>query len=120
MITGDLSFFYDSNALWNKYIPNDFRIIVINNQGGSIFRILPGDKSDTHFETFFETPHDLSVKYICDMYGLEFSQATDLECLTKEMKLFFEKSDRPKLIEIKTPRLENDKVLLNYFHFLKK
>jgi len=38
-ITGDLSFFYDSNALWNNYIPKDFRIIIVNNQGGGIFRI---------------------------------------------------------------------------------
>ena len=41
-ITGDLSFFYDSNALWNNYIPSSFRIIIINNRGGGIFRILPG------------------------------------------------------------------------------
>ena len=38
-VTGDLSFFYDSNALWNNYIPKNFRIIVINNEGGGIFRI---------------------------------------------------------------------------------
>ncbi|MEC8830253.1 MAG: 2-succinyl-5-enolpyruvyl-6-hydroxy-3-cyclohexene-1-carboxylic-acid synthase, partial [Bacteroidota bacterium] len=41
LITGDLSFFYDSNGLWNNYVPNDFKIIVINNDGGGIFRILP-------------------------------------------------------------------------------
>lgn len=44
-VTGDLSFFYDSNALWNRYTPSDFRIIIINNAGGGIFRILPGPKN---------------------------------------------------------------------------
>src|SRR5699024_8935977 len=34
LVTGDLSFFYDSNALWNANTPNDFRIIVVNNSGG--------------------------------------------------------------------------------------
>ena len=52
-ITGDLSFFYDSNALWNNYIPNNFRIIVINNKGGGIFRILPGHKNTDNFDQFF-------------------------------------------------------------------
>ena len=42
-----LSFFYDSNGLWNNYVPKNFKIIVINNDGGGIFRILPGnDNSD--------------------------------------------------------------------------
>ena len=44
-ITGDISFFYDSNGLWNSNIPNNFRIILINNSGGGIFKIIPGPKS---------------------------------------------------------------------------
>jgi 2-succinyl-5-enolpyruvyl-6-hydroxy-3-cyclohexene-1-carboxylate synthase len=40
-ITGDISFLYDSNALWNAYMPKNFKIILINNGGGGIFRILP-------------------------------------------------------------------------------
>ncbi len=119
LITGDLSFFYDSNALWNKYIPNNFRIILINNQGGGIFRILPGDKSDKHFETFFETPHQLTAEHLCKMYALEYEQTDNLNDLRNKLATFFDNSDRPKLLEIHTPRLENDKVLLNYFLFLK-
>ncbi|MAJ31655.1 MAG: 2-succinyl-5-enolpyruvyl-6-hydroxy-3-cyclohexene-1-carboxylic-acid synthase, partial [Flavobacteriaceae bacterium] len=42
LITGDLSFFYDINALWSNYIKSNFRIILLNNKGGGIFRILPG------------------------------------------------------------------------------
>src|SRR5690606_8749586 len=42
LICGDLSFIYDSNGLWNNYIPKNFRIIILNNSGGGIFRILPG------------------------------------------------------------------------------
>src|SRR5690606_34360456 len=59
LITGDLGFFYDSNALWNNYIKNDFRIIVVNNRGGGIFRILPGNKDSKNFDTYFETIHNL-------------------------------------------------------------
>ncbi|TFG72298.1 MAG: 2-succinyl-5-enolpyruvyl-6-hydroxy-3-cyclohexene-1-carboxylic-acid synthase, partial [Flavobacteriales bacterium] len=65
LITGDLSFFYDSNALWNSYIRPDFRIILINNGGGGIFRILPGKEDTEKFETFFETTHHLNASQLC-------------------------------------------------------
>jgi 2-succinyl-5-enolpyruvyl-6-hydroxy-3-cyclohexene-1-carboxylate synthase len=42
---------YDSNALWNNYIPKNFKIILINNGGGGIFRILPGHKETPVFNT---------------------------------------------------------------------
>jgi len=64
-ITGDLSFFYDSNALWSNYIPDNFRIIVVNNGGGGIFRILPGNKNTKNFDTYFETKHSLTAKQLC-------------------------------------------------------
>lgn len=119
-ITGDLSFFYDSNALWNKYIPQDFRIILLNNQGGGIFRILPGDKTDPNFEYFFETPHKLTAEHFCEMYNINYQLATNITDLQRKISDFYEKSDMPKLLEVHTPRKINDKVLLKYFEVLKK
>ena len=119
-ITGDLSFFYDSNALWNKYIPQNFRVILLNNQGGGIFRILPGDKTDSNFEYFFETPHKLTAEHFCKMYNINYQSATNLTDLQRKIGEFYEKSDVPKLLEVHTPRKINDKVLLKYFEFIKK
>ena len=119
LICGDLSFIYDSNALWNNHIPSSFRIIVINNSGGGIFRILPGNKNTENFETYFETVHDLNAKPLCDMYGLDYSLVKDSETLETELATFFETSERPKLLEIFTPRLLNDEVLLEYFSFMR-
>ena len=119
-ITGDLSFFYDSNALWNKYIPQNFRVILLNNQGGGIFRILPGDKTDSNFEYFFETPHKLTAEHFCKMYNINYQSATNLTDLQRKIGDFYEKSDVPKLLEVHTPRKINDKVLLKYFEFIKK
>ena len=83
-ITGDLSFLYDSNGLWNNYMPNNFRIIVVNNQGGGIFRILPGQKNTENFDTFFETKHDLNAKHLSKMYGIEYvSVKTDQQLKNK-------------------------------------
>jgi 2-succinyl-5-enolpyruvyl-6-hydroxy-3-cyclohexene-1-carboxylate synthase len=114
-ITGDLSFLYDSNALWNNYIPSNFKIIVINNGGGGIFRILPGDKNTDNFNTFFETKHHLNARHLCEMYHLDYYDAHNEDDLEKELELFFNSSENPKLLEVFTPSKINDQILLKYF-----
>ncbi len=118
-LSGDLSFFYDSNALWNNYIPKNFKIIVINNSGGGIFRILPGEKDSKLFDTFFETKHNLSAKQLSEMFGFSYSKIDSEKRLKEDLAKFFsEKSEAPKLLEIFTPSEINDEVLLNYFKFI--
>lgn len=117
-ITGDISFFYDSNALWNNYIPANFRIIVINNGGGGIFKILPGPQK-TNASDYFETPHNLTAENLCEMYGLIYKKAIDGEGLLKQLDTFFDESDQPKVLEIFTPNNFNDKVLKSYFKAIK-
>ena len=118
LISGDLSFFYDSNALWNNYIKNDFRIILINNAGGGIFRILPGFDGSDRFATFFETEHHLTAKNICAQFGIGYQSATDRNSLKEALFGFFEIGKRPKLIEVFTPRELNNEILLGYFDFI--
>ena len=118
LITGDLSFFYDSNALWNEYIPKDFRIIMINNSGGGIFKIIPGPKSSNALK-YFETPHCLTAEHLCKMYGFEYRTAQNLNTLEKEVACFYEDSGHPKLLEIFTPSDQNDLVLKEYINSLK-
>ncbi|HEA31314.1 MAG TPA: 2-succinyl-5-enolpyruvyl-6-hydroxy-3-cyclohexene-1-carboxylic-acid synthase [Leeuwenhoekiella sp.] len=119
LISGDLSFFYDSNALWNRYIPKNFKIIVINNGGGGIFRILPGNKDTEEFTNFFETPHELSARHLAEMYNFNYYRATDSVILKEKLELFYSKNDKPSLLEISTPRMINDQVLLHYFEFIR-
>ena len=116
-ITGDLSFFYDGNGLWNSNIPKSFRIIIINNSGGGIFRIIPGPK-DTNAAKYFETPHCLTAEYLCKMHQLEYQKAYSTETVTKELSRFFETSEKPKILEIFTPSAENDLVLKDYFKYI--
>lgn len=115
-ITGDLSFFYDSNALWNNYIPETFRIIVINNEGGGIFRILPGHKNTTNFDTYFETKHQLTAKHLCHMFGFEYHEASNEDTLNVQLETFYKPSTQPKLLEVFTPSRLNDTILLEYFN----
>ena len=117
-ITGDISFFYDSNALWNNYIPQNFRIIVINNGGGGIFRFIPGPK-ETEALDYFETPHELRAEQLCVMHDIYYLQVDNEQSLIGAMDSFFKQSDKPKLLEVVTPRRENDQVLKAYFKALK-
>ncbi len=113
-ITGDISFFYDSNALWNKNIKKDFRIILINNSGGGIFRFIPGPQS-TNALDYFETPHQLNASNLCKMFGLDYFLATNEKELNEQLKTFYYVSDLPKLLEIFTPPENNAEVLKGYF-----
>ena len=117
-ISGDLSFFYDSNALWNNYIPKNFRVIVINNNGGGIFRFIPGPKTTNALE-YFETSHDLTAKKLCEMYQLEYQSVSETEQLTTALNDFYQESRKPKVLEIFTNKEVNEKVLKEYFNFLK-
>lgn len=119
LICGDLSFFYDSNGLWNNYIPKNFRIIVLNNSGGGIFRILPGNKHSENFDTYFETVHNLNSRSLCEMYNVRYASATNSEEIKSGLGDFYSASEVPKLMEIFTPRKINDEVLLEYFKFMK-
>jgi len=119
LITGDLSFLYDSNGLWNANIPNNFRIIVINNSGGGIFRILPGAKNTTNFETYFETTHQLSAEHLSKMYGFEYAAVKDESSLKTKLNDFYAISVSPKILEIFTPRTVNDLHLIDYFKHLR-
>lgn len=117
LITGDLSFFYDSNALWNNYIPKNFRIILVNNSGGGIFRILPGNKNSENFNTYFETIHSHTAKQLAEMYHFEYETAFDEETVTKALSTFYQESEKPKILEVFTPRVDNDVTLIDYFKF---
>jgi 2-succinyl-5-enolpyruvyl-6-hydroxy-3-cyclohexene-1-carboxylate synthase len=117
-ITGDISFFYDSNALWNNYIPTSFRIILINNKGGGIFKFIPGPSS-TNVLHYFDTPHNLTAEQLCKMFNFEYKVASTEKEVQDNLVTFYHKSTKPKLLEIQTPTEVNDKMLKAYFKNLK-
>jgi 2-succinyl-5-enolpyruvyl-6-hydroxy-3-cyclohexene-1-carboxylate synthase len=115
LIAGDIGFLYDSNALWNEYTPKNFKIILINNGGGGIFRILPGHEETPVFNKFFETSHCLTAEQLATMYGFEYSIASDESSLENGLTALYTQNDKPGILEIFTPTLENSKILLQYF-----
>ncbi|WP_158960875.1 2-succinyl-5-enolpyruvyl-6-hydroxy-3-cyclohexene-1-carboxylic-acid synthase [Myroides fluvii] len=118
LLTGDISFFYDSNALWNAYVPKNFKIVLINNGGGGIFRTLPGHQENEVFNTYFETTHQHRAQHLAAMYDWAYFQADTKETLTSQAQAFFTLSNRPAILEVNTPTFLNDEVFKKYYRNL--
>ncbi len=120
LISGDLSFHYDSNAFWNNYLSSELKVIVINNGGGGIFRIIDGSKDTEHLEQFFETSHSSkSIKGIADLYSLNYFCAANNDELNEALPLFFNQS-HVSVLEIFTPKEDNPKALDAFFQHTQK
>ncbi|ASB49823.1 2-succinyl-5-enolpyruvyl-6-hydroxy-3-cyclohexene-1-carboxylic-acid synthase [Alkalitalea saponilacus] len=119
LITGDLSFLYDSNGLWHKYLPESFRIIIVNNGGGGIFRFIHGPTDTEELEEFFETKHSHNCEGIARTFGLDYHSCKNADEVTEQLKTFFNPSNKPAVMEVFTPNVESGKLLKQYFKFLK-
>lgn len=113
LVTGDLSFFYDSNALWNKYIPSDFRIILINNGGGDIFKIIPGPSETGVLNEFFFTPHQLNPLHLANLYHFKYLEANDLDELQQQLNSLWQ-GNKPKILAVNTYNQDNSGILKEF------
>jgi 2-succinyl-5-enolpyruvyl-6-hydroxy-3-cyclohexene-1-carboxylate synthase len=77
LVTGDLAYYHDMNGLLALGRCNvDATVVLVNNDGGGIFHMLPIEDHPT-FEDQFRTPHGLDFEPTEALYALEFEQATD-------------------------------------------
>ena len=119
-IVGDISFFYDSNALFNNYLSPNFRIIVINNSGGNIFRLIDVPAKVNAFEKFFEMRHNLTAKYLAAMYDIPYYFCETEGSLNEILPDFYKPHNgKPAILEIKTNGELSAKIYKEYFSFLK-
>ncbi|SFB78687.1 2-succinyl-5-enolpyruvyl-6-hydroxy-3-cyclohexene-1-carboxylate synthase [Kaistella jeonii] len=119
LVTGDLSFFYDINGLWNNYIPPYTRIIVFNNGGGDIFKIIPGPSSTNALDEFILTKHHKNAEYLAKHFGFAYTKVEDEDTLSRVLDNFFKPDAKAKILEIDTSAIENADVLKGYFEFIK-
>ncbi len=116
MVTGDISFFYDSNALWSRYLEENLRIVLINNSGGGIFRIIEGSRKSEQLQNYFEAHHDTSAEHLCRAFSVAYSQVDQSSNLESELIRLLDSSTKgPALLEVKTPWEQNASVLDSFF-----
>jgi len=89
IIIGELSFFYDSNAMWNHHFPDNIRIIVVNNGGGNIFRLIGGPRLSPALNEHFVAQHNLKAEGLAKAYGINYLKATDQMELSNALNTIF-------------------------------
>ncbi len=89
VIVGDLSFFYDSNALWNNFIDDNLRIIVVNNGGGNIFGFLEQLERSAAFQDHFQASHQMEAKSFAKTFGLNYLAASSSAELKERLLQFY-------------------------------
>ena len=117
-LTGDLSFIYDSNGLWNNYICDNFKIIVMNNNGGNIFRFIGNPTLMASCEKFFTTPHKVKIKSLVEAYGMKYMACNKDEELEDSMVNLF-KAKQATILEIFTDADLNTENYKGYFKNIK-
>lgn len=119
LITGDVSFMYDSNALWNAEFPENLKIVVINNGGGGIFRIINGPSTTSELEPFFETQHPVKIQALAEAHDIPYIGCSGESELTESVSKLAASKGKT-ILEIKTPKTLNDGVLKGYFAHIRK
>ena len=80
LVLGDLAYYHDMNGLLAlSRCGVDATIVLVNNDGGGIFRMLPIADFEPPFTEQFRTPHGLDFAPTADLYGFEFVRADDRE-----------------------------------------
>jgi len=113
-ITGDLSFFYDSNAFWNKHLPKNLKVVLINNEGGGIFRFINGPSEIEELEEFFEAKHKTNAKKLVENFGVDYFESSTLLDLKNNWEKFLN-YENCAVFEIFTDGKYSAEVLKNYF-----
>lgn len=119
---GDLSFFYDMNALWNGNLHNNLRILLLNNGGGEIFQALPGFKMNERTHRYVTASHQTSAEGWATERGFSYSAVHNAEELAAAMSAFTQTeqpSEHPLFMEVFTDKAEDVRLLKEYYHQLK-
>jgi len=120
LIAGDLAFFYDRNALWHSHVPANLRIILLNNHGGGIFRLIDGPRQQPELEEYFETKQALNAKNTANDFKLAYFSISDLPDLSKVLSEFFSKETGKAILEIETEPKMNEEVFASFKNHFNK
>lgn len=117
LISGDMSWLYDSGVSTLGRIPGRMKCVVIDNSGGGIFRFIKSTSSISPdiLETYFCAPSDYSVADIAEAYGYETFEADDMPSLEEGVKWLDSDSDLPGILVVHTPPEVSADVLKGYF-----
>ena len=103
LLTGDLALLHDTNGfLLRSHFRGHLTIILINNNGGGIFEMLPISAFEPPFEEYFATPQNVNFASLCAAYGIEHHGVRNWQDLQNKLSVLPERGIR--VLEIQTDR----------------
>jgi 2-succinyl-5-enolpyruvyl-6-hydroxy-3-cyclohexene-1-carboxylate synthase len=113
LITGDIAFYYDINALWQNRLPENLRIVLLNNSGGGIFRNIDGPAGLPELDPFITTPHQFRANHVAEHFGLRYSAVSGANELEQHLPAFLEGPGMA-ILEIITDPDNNSNIFKQY------
>ncbi|MFD2785553.1 2-succinyl-5-enolpyruvyl-6-hydroxy-3-cyclohexene-1-carboxylic-acid synthase [Hymenobacter rubripertinctus] len=107
LLTGDVAFFYDRNAFWHNYPTPNLRVVLFNNHGGGIFRLIDGPRQQPELEEFFETRQTLTAENTARDFGLRYFPVSTFAELDAALPVFFAMEGGAAILEIFTDSQTN-------------
>ncbi|AKD05117.1 2-succinyl-5-enolpyruvyl-6-hydroxy-3-cyclohexene-1-carboxylic-acid synthase [Pontibacter korlensis] len=114
LLSGDLAFFYDRNALWHNYLPQNLRIVLLNNHAGGIFRLIDGPKQQPELAPYFETHQALNAENTAKDFGMRYTSVQSLQELEQALPAFFAADAGAGILEIFTNSAANAEAFEQY------
>jgi 2-succinyl-5-enolpyruvyl-6-hydroxy-3-cyclohexene-1-carboxylate synthase len=107
LLTGDVAFFYDRNAFWHNYPTPNLRVVLFNNHGGGIFRLIDGPRQQPELDEFFETHQALTAENLCRDFKLRYLPVASFDELAAALPVFFAAESGAAVLEIFTDSKTN-------------
>lgn len=115
LITGDMSFSYDLSGLASQYNSKRFKIIVLCNGGGGIFRFINGPSALPGFEQYFEVHRDIPIEKYANAFGFDYISANDEKSLQESIKILLS-ANTPAILAVYTNNKISANTLREYFN----
>ncbi|MGC3946665.1 MAG: 2-succinyl-5-enolpyruvyl-6-hydroxy-3-cyclohexene-1-carboxylic-acid synthase [Chryseolinea sp.] len=119
LITGDVAFFYDRNAFWHNHAVPNLHILLLNNHGGGIFKMIDGPGNLSEVDEFLVTRQQLTAKKLCEEFGFEYNELNSRRQMANAVKDLLEPSPRTKLLEFHSSVETNKNILLSLKRLIK-
>ncbi len=120
LITGDLAFFYDRNAFWHNYPLPNLRVVLLNNHGGIIFKMIDGSGTLPETDEYFVTRQRLSAKKLCEEFDFDYLKLDNKRKIKNTLKDFFDFDGRTKILELDSGIEQNKTIFESLKQKIKK
>jgi 2-succinyl-5-enolpyruvyl-6-hydroxy-3-cyclohexene-1-carboxylate synthase len=108
LLVGDVAFMYDRNALWHNYALPNLRVVVLNNGGGGIFRMIDGPRGLAETDEYFVTRQALSARSAAEDAGFTYLYVNNKEHFAELLPQLSADSAKPVLMEVVTQQTDNE------------